>query len=190
MQMRSSARGVVLAATLVPPGLFREDAGMATPRPARRSAGLLVHRRSGDGGLEVLLGHMGGPFWERKQERAWSVPKGEHGPDETPLAAAKREFLEETGLPVPPGEPRPLGTVRQSSGKQVTLWAVEGDLDAAAAVSNSFTMEWPGGSGRLQEFPELDRFAWVDIGTARQLVVNGQVAFLDRLVKLLEPWSG
>jgi predicted NUDIX family NTP pyrophosphohydrolase len=155
---------------------------MVTDRQPRRSAGLLVHRRDGDGRLQVLLGHMGGPFWVRKQERAWSVPKGEHGPDEEPLAAAHREFLEETGLPVPDGEPVPLGMVRQSGGKEVTVWAVEGDLDAADAASNTFSMEWPRGSGRLQEFPELDRFAWVEVDAARELLVAGQVAFLDRLL--------
>ncbi len=156
----------------------------------RRSAGLLVHRRDGDGRVEVLAGHLGGPFWARKQQRAWSVPKGEHEPGEEPLAAARREFVEETGLPVPAGEPVPLGTVRQSSGKEVTLWAVEGDLDAAAAVSNTFSMEWPRGSGRLQDFPELDRFAWVDVATARELLVAGQVAFLDRLLELLDLPAG
>jgi predicted NUDIX family NTP pyrophosphohydrolase len=169
----------VLGAT--PPSLavFQQDARVAT---TRRSAGLLVHRRDGDGRVEVLLGHMGGPFWARKQERAWSVPKGEHGTDEEPLAAARREFGEETGLPVPPGMPRDLGEVRQSGGKVVQVWTVEGDVDAAAAVSNTFALEWPRGSGRLQEFPELDRFAWVDVETARELLVAGQVAFLDRLL--------
>jgi predicted NUDIX family NTP pyrophosphohydrolase len=166
-------------------GLFRQDAAMATTTRPRRSAGLLVHRRDGDGRVEVLLGHMGGPYWARKQERAWSVPKGEHGSDEEPLAAARREFGEETGLPVPGGPLRPLGTVRQSSGKEVTVWAVEGDLDASAAVSNTFSMEWPRGSGRLRDFPELDRFAWVELDTARGLMVAGQVAFLDRLLEHL-----
>jgi predicted NUDIX family NTP pyrophosphohydrolase len=156
--------------------------GVAT---IRQSAGLLVFRRDPAGRVEVLLGHMGGPFWARKQERAWSVPKGEHPPDEEPLAAARREFVEETGLPLPPGEPQPLGTVRQSGGKEVTVWAVEGDLDAAAAVSNTFSLEWPRGSGRLQEFPELDRFAWVDVGTARELLVSAQTTFLDRLADRL-----
>jgi len=151
----------------------------------RRSAGLLLFRRGTDDRVEVLIGHMGGPFWARKDERAWSVPKGEHPPDEEPLAAARREFVEETGLPVPPGEPQPLGTVRQSGGKEVTVWAVEGDLDAAAAVSNTFSLEWPRGSGTIQEFPELDRFAWADVDTARGLLVAGQTAFLDRLVEHL-----
>ena len=157
-------------------------AKMATmpTKALRRSAGLLVYRRV-DKDLEVLLGHMGGPFWARRQEHAWSIPKGEHGPEEEPLAAALREFAEETSLPVPPGELIELGTVRQS-GKEVAAWAVEGDLDAAVAVSNSFTLEWPPRSKRMREFPELDRFAWVELATARELLVKAQTAFLDRLL--------
>ena len=157
---------------------------------APRSAGILVYRRtpgpeSADAVVEVLVGHLGGPFWARKQEHAWSVPKGEHGADEEPLAAAHREFLEETGQPVPPGDLLDLGTVRQSGGKLVTLWAVEADLDAAGLVSNTFTIEWPPRSGRTQEFPELDRFAWAEVGTARELLVKGQLPFLDRLLEQL-----
>ena len=151
-----------------------------------RSAGLLVHRRTAEGVVEIFAGHLGGPFWARKNERAWSVPKGEHGLDEEPLDAARREFVEETGLPVPAGEAASLGAVRQSRGKVVTLWALAGDLDSDAAASNTFTLEWPRGSGRLQEFPELDRFAWLDLETARELLVAGQVEFLDRLVALVE----
>ncbi|MEO7980107.1 MAG: NUDIX domain-containing protein [Sporichthyaceae bacterium] len=167
-----------------------------------RSAGILVFRRTGAAGVggtagaeasaatgaaavEVLLGHLGGPFWARKQEHAWSAPKGEHEPDEAPLVAAHREFVEETGQPVPAGDLLELGSVRQSGGKVVTLWAVEGDLDAAACASNTFTIEWPPRSGRTAEFPELERFAWVDVATARELVVKGQVAFLDRLLDRL-----
>jgi predicted NUDIX family NTP pyrophosphohydrolase len=161
-------------------GSFREDAQVAV---VTRSAGILVYRRTA--GVEVLLGHLGGPFWARKQEHAWSVPKGEHGPDEAPLDAAHREFREETGQPVPPGEPLELGTVKQPGGKLVTLWAVEGDLDAATLVSNTFTVEWPPRSGRTQEFPELDRFAWAEVGTARELLVKGQLPFLDRLLERL-----
>ena len=159
---------------------------MAAARAPRRSAGLLVHRRRA-GTVEVLVGHMGGPFWARKDERAWSLPKGEHGPDEDPRAAAAREFTEETSLPVPPGDWLDLGTVRQSGGKEVTAWAVAGDLDAAAAVSNTVQVEWPRGSGRLLEFPEMDRFAWVDLETARRLLVTAQAAFLDRLAERLTP---
>ena len=151
----------------------------------RRSAGVLLYRRAADGEIEVLVGHMGGPFWARRDEGAWSLPKGEHGPDEDPLAAARREFAEELGVDVPSGPLVDLGTVRQSGGKQVSVWAVEGDLDSAIAVSNTFSLEWPRGSGRMQEFPELDRLAWLPIAEARRLLVPAQTAFLDRLQEAL-----
>lgn len=156
----------------------------------RRSAGLLVYRRrsvdpAAAEQVQVLLGHLGGPFWARRQRQAWSFPKGEPEPGEEPLEAARREFGEETGLPVPSGELLDLGTVRLSGGKQVTAWALAGDLDAAAAVSNPFTLQWPPRSGRWQQFPELDRFAWVDLATARELLVAGLVPFLDRLADRL-----
>ena len=144
------------------------------------SAGILLHR-PGPTGPQVLLGHMGGPFWARKDAGAWSVPKGEHGPDEDPLAAATREFTEELGSPPPQGVPVALGTVRQPSGKRLTVFALTGDLDATSIVSNSFTLEWPRGSGRLREFPEIDRAAWFDLPDARTAIVRGQVPFLDRL---------
>jgi predicted NUDIX family NTP pyrophosphohydrolase len=150
------------------------------------SAGILLHRPGRDGGWEVLLGHMGGPFWARKDAGAWSAPKGEHAPDEDPLAAAVREFTEELGSPPPPGTPRELGTVRQPSGKRLTLFALAGDLDAAAIVSNTFALEWPRGSGRVREFPEIDRAAWFGPDDARRAVVRGQLPFLDRLDALLE----
>jgi predicted NUDIX family NTP pyrophosphohydrolase len=149
-----------------------------------RSAGLLLYRVR-DGTPQVLLGHMGGPFWARKDERAWSVPKGEHGDDEDALAAARREFAEETGTPPPDGEPLPLGEVRQSGGKRVTAWALEGDLDPAAIASNTFTLEWPPRSGRTQEFPEIDRAAWFDLPTARAKIVKSQVPLLDALERAL-----
>lgn len=150
---------------------------------ARKSAGLLVFRRSA-GGVEVLLGHMGGPFWARREDGAWTVPKGEYA-EEDPVGAARREFAEELGMPAPPGELLDLGSVRQSGGKVVSVWAVEGDLDPDAAVSNTFTLEWPPRSGRLEEFPELDRVAWLDLADARVRLVKGQVPFLDRLVERL-----
>jgi predicted NUDIX family NTP pyrophosphohydrolase len=153
---------------------------------AKRSAGLLVFR-CGPAGLEVLLGHMGGPFWARKDIGAWSVPKGEYEPDEQPLAAARREFLEELGLPAPEGELIDLGEVRQSSGKVVTAWAVEGDLDPADVVPGTFEMEWPKGSGQLREFPEIDRVAWLDVDAARAKIVAAQRPFLDRLVGSVAP---
>lgn len=151
---------------------------------AARSAGLVLYRH-GDNGVEVLIGHMGGPFWARKHERAWSIPKGEYDEDEDPLAAARREFAEELGSGPPEGTPIELGEVKQSSGKVVTAWAIEGDFDPAAAVSNTFTIEWPRGSGTQAEFPEIDKVAWCDLATARELLVAGQVDFLDRLAAYL-----
>jgi predicted NUDIX family NTP pyrophosphohydrolase len=144
-----------------------------------RSAGILVFRRV-DGRTEVLIGHMGGPFWARKDDGAWSVPKGLIEDGEEPLAAACREFQEELGLPAPDGEALPLGEVKQS-GKTVTLWAVEGDLDPAAVVPGTFELEWPPRSGRTREFPEMDRVAWFGLDDARVKLVKGQRPFLDRL---------
>lgn len=145
----------------------------------RRSAGILVHR-TGPDGPQVLLGHMGGPFWARKDSHAWSIPKGEHGDDEEPRAAARREFAEELGSPPPEGELVDLGTVR-GSGKVVAAFAVAGDLDADAIVSNTFELEWPPRSGRVQEFPEIDRAAWFSLAEAREKIVKTQLPFLDRL---------
>jgi predicted NUDIX family NTP pyrophosphohydrolase len=147
-----------------------------------RSAGLLLFRRTGEG-VEVLLGHMGGPFFARRDAGAWTVPKGEYDPDEPAWDAARREFEEELGLPPPEGEAVPLGEVRQSGGKVVTAWAVEGDLDPASVVPGTFTMEWPPRSGRTREFPELDRVAWFPLERARELIVSAQAAFLDRLTE-------
>jgi predicted NUDIX family NTP pyrophosphohydrolase len=149
-----------------------------------KSAGLLLYRRR-KGRIEVLLGHMGGPFWARKDERAWSIPKGEHPDAEDALAAARREFAEETGTRPPDGPTLDLGEVRQSGGKRVTAWAVEGDLDVASVKSNTFLLEWPPRSGRRQEFPEIDRAGWFDLDTARRKIVKGQVALVDRLEERL-----
>jgi predicted NUDIX family NTP pyrophosphohydrolase len=146
---------------------------------AKQSAGILLHRRR-DGRLEVLLAHPGGPFWERKDLEAWSVPKGELEPGEDPLAAAKREFAEETGLALS-GPFAPLGSVKQKSGKTVHAWAVEGDFDPAKLVCNTFEMEWPARSGKMQSFPEIDRVEWFDLDTARRKMNPAQTAFLDRL---------
>lgn len=151
-----------------------------------RSAGLLLYRRGENDRIEVLLGHMGGPFWSRKDERAWSIPKGEHTPEEEALAAAYREFEEETGSPAPAGEPLELGEVKQSSGKVVAAWALAGDFDPSTLSSNTFTLEWPPRSGRMQEFPELDRACWFEVDTARLKLVAAQAAFLDRLLERLE----
>jgi predicted NUDIX family NTP pyrophosphohydrolase len=150
---------------------------MATPT---LSGGLLLFRRDPDG-LRLLIAHMGGPFWARKDERAWSVPKGECDPDEDPLDAARREFAEELGLPAPEGDVLDLGEVRMKSGKRIRVWAVEGELDPEAVVPGVFAMEWPPRSGRTQEFPEVDRVAWVDPDTARAKLVQAQAAFVDRL---------
>lgn len=146
----------------------------------KRSAGLLVHRR-GAAGTEVLLVHPGGPLWANKDLGAWTVPKGEYGPDEDVLAAAEREFVEELGQPAPPGPRRDLGEVRQSGGKWTHLWAVEGDLDVSLVVSNTFDMEWPPRSGRVQRFPEVDRARWASLDAARGLLLASLVPFLDRL---------
>ncbi len=153
---------------------------------AKSSAGLLLFRRTAyPVGTEVLLAHMGGPFWSRRDAGAWSVPKGEYEPDEEPLAAARREFAEELGLPAPVGEVIELGTVRQSAGKLVTVWAVEGDLDPDLVVPGTFETEWPRWSGRMQRFPEVDRVAWTRLEEAAGKVVAGQRAFLDRLAEIL-----
>jgi predicted NUDIX family NTP pyrophosphohydrolase len=151
---------------------------------AKRSAGLLVFRRA-DAGIEVLLGHMGGPFWARKDAGAWSIPKGEYDADEPPQAAARREFAEELGMPPPDGPLIELGEVRQAGGKTVSAWAVEGELDPADVVPGTFRLEWPRGSGRMQEFPEVDRVAWFGLDSARAKLVSAQRDLLDRLVRRL-----
>ena len=130
--------------------------------------------------------HPGGPFWARRDAGAWSIPKGELGPDDEPFDVALREFAEELGSPAPRAAPRPLGDVRQRGGKIVTAWAVEGDLDVTSTVSNTVTMEWPRGSGREITFPEVDRAAWFDLVTAHEKLLEGQRRFLDALVQLLE----
>ncbi|WP_329625107.1 NUDIX domain-containing protein [Streptomyces sp. NBC_01255] len=152
---------------------------------AKRSAGLLVFRHTAGKGVEVLIGHMGGPLWASREQEAWSIPKGEYEPDEAPEAAARREFLEELGLPAPEGAWIDLGESRQRSGKTVTVWAVEGDLDPAAAVPGTFTMEWPPRSGVRREFPEIDRVGWFTPEAAAPLLVTGQLVFLDRLTEHL-----
>ncbi|MFD4262269.1 NUDIX domain-containing protein [Streptomyces sp. NPDC058534] len=149
----------------------------------RRSAGLLLHRRGHGEELQVLLGHMGGPFYARREAGAWTVPKGEYDPAEPAWGAARREFEEELGLPPPDGAAVPLGEVRQAGGKVVTVWAVEADLDPATVVPGTFSMEWPPRSGRTQEFPELDRVAWFPVDRAREVIVKAQAAFLDRLAE-------
>jgi predicted NUDIX family NTP pyrophosphohydrolase len=148
-----------------------------------QSAGLLLFRRAASG-IEVLLGHMGGPYFARRDAGAWSIPKGEYEPAEQPLAAARREFEEELGSPPPAGAALvDLGTVRQRNGKLVTAWAIEADFDVSGVVSNTFEIEWPPRSGRRQAFPEVDRAEWFDIATAREKMIAGQDVLLDRLLE-------
>ncbi len=149
----------------------------------KRSAGLLMYRGSA-ASLSVLLVHPGGPFWAKKDRGAWSIPKGEYSPGEDPLAVARREFEEETGAR-PGGEFRPLGEVVQPGGKHVSAWAVAGDFDPAALVSNTFELEWPPRSGRKARFPEVDRAEWLLPDAAREKILPGQRPFIDRLVQLL-----
>lgn len=149
------------------------------------SAGLLLYRRRPDGRTtEVLLGHMGGPFYSGKDDGAWSIPKGLLGQDEDPFAGAVREFTEELGSPPPPGAPVSLGSTR-GRGKIITVFAVAGEFDADAISSNEFMLEWPPRSGRKQAFPEVDRAAWFDTDTARRKVSAAQVTFVDRLLEHL-----
>lgn len=145
----------------------------------KRSAGILLFRRAG-AQIEVLLAHPGGPLWKNKDEGAWSIPKGEYKPDEDPLAAARREFQEETGIAIT-GDFIPLGEIRQRSGKIVTAWALERDLAPASVRSNTFSMIWPPQSGKSQEFPEIDRAEWFSLDTARRKIIPAQAEFLDRL---------
>jgi predicted NUDIX family NTP pyrophosphohydrolase len=147
---------------------------------ARRSAGILLFRRT-EAGVEVLLGHLGGPVWARRDAGAWTLPKGEPEGGEELLDAAHREFTEELGLPVPDGELVPLGDVRQSGGKVVTAWALEGALDPTAITPGTFRMQWPPRSGQEQEFPELDRVGWFGLAEAAQVVIPAQRDFLTRL---------
>lgn len=148
----------------------------------RTSAGLLLYRWR-DGALEVFLVHPGGPFWARKDDSAWSIPKGEFAPGEDPLVAARREFAEETGLAVD-GEVRALAPIRQAGGKVVHAFALEGELDADAIRSNSFTIEWPPRSGRLREFPEVDRAGWFALAEARRKILKSQLGLLEQLAQL------
>jgi predicted NUDIX family NTP pyrophosphohydrolase len=148
---------------------------------AKRSAGILLYRTSG-GRPEVLLVHPGGPFWARRDAGAWSIPKGEYDDGDDPLAAALREFEEETGSALQAGELRDLGEVKQRAGKVVRAWAAEGDIDSDAVRSNTFTMEWPPRSGRTAEFPEIDRAGWFGVDEAREKLNPAQAEFLDRLI--------
>ena len=157
--------------------------GMAKGKPLR-SAGLLLHR-AGPDGLEVLIVHPGGPFWAKRDNGAWSIPKGELDDEDAALVVARREFREELGSDPPEGDPIALGEVRLKSGKRVEAWALPGDLDVTTIVSNEFETEWPPKSGRTATFPEVDRAAWCSVAVARVKLNPAQVAFLDRLVDAL-----
>jgi predicted NUDIX family NTP pyrophosphohydrolase len=150
---------------------------------AKVSAGLLLYRRQPE--VEVLLGHMGGPFWARKDDRAWSIPKGEYQPDEEAFAAARREFAEELGSAPPEVDYLDLGSEQLPGGKVLRVWAGESDFDASAIVSNSFDLEWPPRSGRLEAFPEIDRADWFAPDVARVKLVASQVVFVERLLDAL-----
>jgi predicted NUDIX family NTP pyrophosphohydrolase len=146
---------------------------------AKLSAGVVLFRKR-PSGLQVLLVHPGGPFWKKKDLGTWSIPKGEYTEPEDPLAAAKREFAEETGIQLD-GDFLPLGSFKQPSGKMISAWALEGDCSVADIRSNTFTIEWPPKSGRQQEFPEIDRAQWFDLAEAQKRILRGQVAILDHL---------
>jgi predicted NUDIX family NTP pyrophosphohydrolase len=147
------------------------------------SAGIVLYRK-GEKGIEVLLVHPGGPFWSKKDDGAWSIPKGEYAEGEDPLAVAKREFREEIGLDVH-GPYVPLPAAKQPSGKVITAWAAQGDLDPEFVRSNSFSMEWPPKSGRVQTFPEVDRALWCDLAEARTKLLPGQRVLLDELERVV-----
>ena len=150
----------------------------------KKTAGLLLYRIR-DSAVEVFLVHPGGPFWAKKDEGAWSIPKGEFADDEQPLSAATREFQEETGFSME-GNFMALAPLKQRSGKLVYAWALEGDCDAGAIKSNLFSMEWPPRSGKRQEYPEVDRASWFTLESAKRRIVPGQIAFLEELQQMLD----
>ena len=150
------------------------------------SAGILLYRRTSPAGLEVWIGHMGGPYWAGKDTHAWSIPKGEHPPEEEPLAAALREFAEEMGTPAPATDYVLLGSFRQSSKKTVTVFTAEADFAPEQIVSNTFALEWPPRSGTVREYPEIDDAGWYPEPVARTKLVKGQLPVLDALNRLLQ----
>ncbi len=158
--------------------------GYEAPALSAQSAGLVLYRQR-DGNLEVLLVHPGGPFWQKRDDGTWSIPKGEFAENEAAIDVARREFREELGVPVPDGGLTPLGAVRQAGGKIVHAWAVRGDLDVTRLAGNTFELEWPPRSGKLQQFPEVDRAVWFDLDAARRKLLPAQRAFIDRLEELV-----
>ncbi len=150
----------------------------------KKSAGLLMYRHR-QGVFEVFLVHPGGPFWQKKDVAAWSIPKGEYTTDEDPLEVAKREFQEETGFKAT-GKFVPLTSRKQPSGKIITAWAFEGDCNASAIKSNTFSMEWPPHSGKREEFPKVDQAGWFSIPDAKKKIIEGQSGFVDELVRILK----
>jgi predicted NUDIX family NTP pyrophosphohydrolase len=158
---------------------------MPAKKPPRRSAGLLLYRRTAAGSFEVFLAHPGGPYWTSKDLGHWTIPKGEPDPDEPLLDAALREFAEETGLPAPPGPYLDLGHIVQKGGKHVHAWAAAGDADPALVRSNTCRIEWPPRSRRLIEVPEIDRCAWFDPDEARRRIKETQIPLIDRLAEAL-----
>jgi len=150
----------------------------------KQSAGLLLYRKNSKT-IEVLLIHPGGPFWAKKDQGAWSIPKGEFAEGEEAASAARREFEEELGMAAPEGTAIDLGNAKQSSGKVIYAWAIEADLDIRQAKSNIFEMEWPPKSGKRQSFPEADKFAWFSVAAAKQKLVKGQVPLLEQLIRVL-----
>jgi predicted NUDIX family NTP pyrophosphohydrolase len=153
--------------------------------PHKLSAGILLYRMRNGGVLEVLIAHMGGPFWKNRDDGGWSIPKGEYMASDDPFEVACREFQEELGSPVPAKAFLDLGSVKQPSGKVLSVWAAKGAFDVSKAVSNTFEMEWPKGSGSVQQFPEVDRVAWFDIPQARRKLLPGHLPFLDRLAEAI-----
>jgi predicted NUDIX family NTP pyrophosphohydrolase len=156
---------------------------------SKRSAALLLYRLPDGTGLEVLIAHMGGPFWARKNARAWSIPKGEYEDGEDSRSAAFREFEEEMGSAPPAGRIIELGETRQASGKIITTYAMQGDFDASKIQSNTFEMEWPKGSGKILEFPEMDRAEWMSLDRAAEMLVKGQVPILEALTDWWGAWG-
>jgi len=151
-----------------------------TPKRLAQSAGLVLYRQR-EGTLEVLLVHPGGPFWQKRDDGVWSIPKGEFDQNEVGIDVARREFQEELGSAAPDGDAAPLGEVRQVGGKVVHAWAIAGDLDVTRTTSNTFEIEWPPRSGKIRAFPEVDRAAWFDLETAHRKILPAQRAFIDRL---------